>query len=285
MARSLLILLLLAAAPTLGWAQDNIDARCTSPSDQACIDWDRGIAIAIGMGAPATWARTAAQKNISATRAARLDAARNLLELIKGVNLNTSTSIQNSMVSSDSISTSIQGRLHSIRPVDKPRYFSDGSVQIKLEAALRQVVPEQLYVEHTGPPRELGLPSSPGSAAGSRISTSQAYTGLIIDARGTGAAPAMSPRVYDPAGKEVYGSAFVSREFAISQGMMGYVKSLDAARSNDRVQGNPAVVDALSAQGNNSADLVISQQDADALRTLSQRQTFLREARVMVVLD
>lgn len=285
MSKSLLIVLLLVAAPVMGWAQDNIDPRCTSPSDRACIDWDKGIAIASGMGAPATWARTAAQKNISATRAARLDAARNLLELIKGVNLTTSTSIQNAMVSNDSISSNIQGRLNGIRPVDKPKYFSDGSVQIKLETSLREVVPEELYVEHTGPPRELGAPTSPGSAAGSGLRSGLAYTGLIIDARGTGVAPAMSPRVYDPSGKEVYGSAFVTREFAISQGMMGYVKSVDAARNNDRVHGNPALVKALSSQGNNSADLVISQEDADALRTLSQGQTFLREARVMVVLD
>jgi hypothetical protein len=60
---------------------------------------------------------------------------------------------------------------------------------------------------------------------------------------------------------------------------------MEQARQSDRVQGNPAVVKAVEAKGANKADLVLSQADADALRTLAQQQTFLREARVMVVLD
>ena len=93
MKRALWLAGVLIFLPALSWGQGNqqgsIDARCTQPSEQACVDWNNGLAIAVGSGAPATWAKTAAQKNISATRAARLDAARNLMELIKGVNLNT----------------------------------------------------------------------------------------------------------------------------------------------------------------------------------------------------
>ncbi len=263
-------------------AQGTIDERCTQQGQQACVDWTNGLAIAIGTGAPATWARTPAQKNISATRAARLDAARNLLELIKGINLTASTNIQGAMVASDTVSSSIQGRLHGIRPAERPRYFSDGSVQVKLEATLRQVVPQELYAG-SGEPQPIGAPL--GSPAGSPLSTEAAYTGLIIDARGTGVQPAMAPKVFDPQEREVYGSAYVSREFATSQGMIGYAKSVEAARQTDRVQGNPAVIKAMEARGANKADLVISQADADALRALAQGQTFLREARVMIVLD
>ena len=120
---------------------------------------------------------------------------------------------------------------------------------------------------------------------GGGIRSDQVYSGLIIDARGTEVTPAMSPKVYDPEGREVYGSAYVSREFAVSQGMVGYVKELERARESDRVQGNPAVVKAVRAEGPNRADVVISQEDADAIRAAAQQQTFLREARVMIVLD
>ena len=41
----------------------------------------------------------------------------------------------------------------------------------------------------------------------------------IIDAKGLNAKPAMSPKVVDENGQEVYGSAYVSREFAVQQGM------------------------------------------------------------------
>ncbi|HKI99340.1 MAG TPA: hypothetical protein VKB51_12780 [bacterium] len=284
MKRALCLLAMLAFLPALGWAQtsSSIDPRCTQAGTQACVDWTNGLAIAIGTGAPATWARTPAQKNISATRAARLDAARNLLELIKGINLTASTSVQGAMVASDQVSTSIQGRLNGIRPVEAPHYFSDGSVQVKLEANLREVVPADLYSQ-SGPPQQIAGPY--GSPAGSAISPQTSYTGLIIDARGTGVQPAMSPKIYDPQNREVYGSAYVSREFAVSQGMVGYAKSLEQAAQTDRVKGNPAVVKAVKAEGASKADLVISQSDADALRTLAQQQTFLREARVMIVLD
>ncbi len=288
-----LLLGLLLLPPALAWAQASrtgsqnrnatIDARCTEQGRQACVDWSNGLAIAVGSGAPASWARTPAQKNISATRAARLDAARNLLELIKGINLTSSSNIQGAMVANDTVQTSIQGRLFGIRPVEQPRYFSDGSVRVKLEARLWEVVPEELYHDQQGPPRALGPPR--GSPAGSPIDPERAYSGLIIDARGTGAKPAMAPKVYDPEGREVYGSAYVSREFAVSQGMVGYAKSLEQARGTDRVRGNPAVIEALEAKGANQADLVIPQADADALRAISEQQTFLREARVMIVLD
>jgi hypothetical protein len=255
-----------------------IDARCTKPDDRACIDWERQVAIAVGTGAPASWAQNAAQKNISAERAARLDAARNLLELIKGVALTSDSTVSQSMVANDAVNTSIQGELNSIRAVDRPKYFSDGSVQVKLEASLRQVIPTELYA---GAPRELGAPPP----AGSSVSTGTNYTGLVVDARGLGVSPAMSPKVYDPDGREVYGSAFVSREFAVSQGVVGYVKSVEAAQQTDRVKGNPAVVKAVEAKGPNKADLVVSKDDAEKLRTLSQQQTFMREARVMIVVD
>jgi hypothetical protein len=286
MNRALCLLAVLALVPALAWAQTqptgNIDPRCTQPGQQACVDWTNGVAIAIGSGAPATWARTPAQKNISATRAARLDAARNLLELIKGINLTASSNIQGAMVASDEVSTSIEGRLNGIRPVESPHYFSDGSVQVKLEANLREVVPQDLYTQ-SGPPQPIGAPI--GSPAGAAINPQAAYTGLIIDARGTGVQPAMSPKVYDPQNREVYGSAYVSRDFAVSQGMVGYAKSIEQASQTDRVKGNPAVIKAVKAEGANKADVVISQADADALRALAQQQTFLRDARVMIVLD
>ena len=150
---------------------------------------------------------------------------------------------------------------------------------MRLEASLRQVIPPDVYL---GAPTQIGGPTAPPV---SNVSPGSAYTGLIIDAKGTGVTPAMSPKIYDPDGKEVYGSAYVSRDFAISQGIVGYVKSVDQARDTDRVKGNPAVIKALQSKGPNKSDLVISKEDAATLRDLSQTQTFMREARVMIVLD
>ena len=289
MRSALLLFGLLLVAPAYAWSQQSLDARCTQPGETSCIDWNAGIAIALGTGAPAAWAKNAAQKNISASRAARLDAARNLLELIKGINVSSSTTMQQAMVSNDTVQTQIEGKLHSIRMVGQPKYFSDGSIRVKLETALREIIPQDLVLGiSAGPPRLLEAPSSQplrGGAPGGGLNPQQSYTGLVIDARGTGVVPALSPKVFDQQGREVYGSAFVSREFAISQGMVGYVKTVEAAVKTDRVAGNPAVIKAIEAKGANQSDLVISQKDADSLRAIAQTQKFLQESRVMVVLD
>lgn len=278
----ILILALLVITPAALLAQQGIEAACTTPNDTACIDWEKGVAYAIGIGAPPPGGGAAS--NPMARRAAKIDGARNLLELIKGVSLNSETNLQNAMVQSDTVTVNITGVLRSLREVGKPKYFSDRTIQVKVSANLREIIPPELLYENTGgPPRLLQAPGS--LPAGSSVNPSQSYTGLIVDARGTGVLPAMSPKIFDPEGREVYGSAYVSREWAVSQGVVGYVKTLDAARGTDRVKGSPLVVKALEAKGANMADLVISKADADSIRSIAQRQNFLSEGRVMIVLD
>jgi hypothetical protein len=269
-----------AAQGTTAPTGQGVDANCTTPNDRACIDWSRQVAIAVGTGVPAGFATTAGQKNVTALRSARLDAARNLLELIRGVNVTSDSTMQSAMVANDQVRSSVEGSLNSIREVGQPKYFSDGSIQVRLEASLRQIIPPDLYL---GAPQQIGGPGSAPPAP--TVSGGTAYTGLIVDATGTGVTPAMSPKIYDPDGNEVYGSAYVSRDFAISQGIVGYVKSVDQARDTDRVKGNPALVKAIAAKGPSKSDLVVSKEDAATLRDLAKQQTFLREARVMIVLD
>ena len=47
-----LILALLIITPAALPAQQGIEAACTTPNDLACIDWEKGIAYAIGVGRP-----------------------------------------------------------------------------------------------------------------------------------------------------------------------------------------------------------------------------------------
>ena len=186
------------------------------------------------------------------------------------------------MLQNDQVTSHVQGKVAGLRLIGQPKYFSDGSISVKMAGRLREIVPAELYM--TGPPRELAPPSAVG-AASVVINTSRVYTGLIIDAKGTGVLPAMSPKVLDPAGREVYGSSYVGREYAIAQGIVGYAKEVSSARSNDRVKGNPLVIKATGTKGPHQADVQISQADADALRQIAQSQNFMRESRVMIVLD
>jgi hypothetical protein len=108
---------------------------------------------------------------------------------------------------------------------------------------------------------------------------------MVVDARGIQARPAMSPRVFDEDGKEVYGSANVDREYAVQQGMSGYARDLTAAQSNQRVTASPITVKALRTNGPGKSDLIISNADAQQIRASAENMTFMKKCRVMVVLD
>ena len=262
----------------------SIDDRCLQDGNSACADWNQGLVIADGLGVPAKKAGTSAQQNASAQRAARMDAARNILEMIKGINVSSNTTLQDAMLTDDQIRSNVQGMIYGLRPVGAPRYFSDGSVRVRMEARLQQVVPQQALFQipvEIAPPVEL----SSNSRSGAPIDMGRVYTGLIIDARGTGAQPAMSPRVFDEAGNELYGSAYVEQEFVLKHGMAGYVKDLEQAEANDRVAGNPLTVKAVGVAGKNKTDIVLAEQDAARIRQLAANLNFLREARVVVLVD
>ena len=175
-----------------------------------------------------------------------------MLEMIKGINLSSTTTMQDAMVTSDILRTKGKGKLYGLRPSGKPHYFSDGTVSIMMEASLQQTIPREAMkakVEAESP-RQIGSNSGTVRSV-AKLDPSRNYTGLIIDAKGTGLQPAMSPKIYDEEGNELYGSAYVDQEFVQKHGMAGYVRDLDQALANDRVQGTPAVLKALSSSGAN----------------------------------
>jgi hypothetical protein len=112
------------------------------------------------------------------------------------------------------------------------------------------------------------------------------YTGLIVDARGTGAKPSMVPLLLNENGVEVYGPAYVSREYAVQYGVCQYVRAANSAWSGlSRVAPKPLVVKGLKTESPGSCRIVISNTDASRLRGSSSHLAFLKQCRVIIVLD
>ena len=112
------------------------------------------------------------------------------------------------------------------------------------------------------------------------------YTGLIVDARGTGAKPSMVPSLLDENGGGVFGPAYVSREYAVQYGVCQYIR----LANNDwpslpRVAPKPLVVKGLKADPPGSCRIIISNTDASKLRGASSHLEFLKRCRVIIVLD
>lgn len=108
-------------------------------------------------------------------------------------------------------------------------------------------------------------------------------TGLIVEAQHLSFIPSAAPKIMDEEGREVYGSAYVDKEWVEKQGIVGYAKSPSDARANSRVSGNPFVVKAIAVGGANNRDLVLSNEDARKIRELSKNLNFLDQAKVVII--
>lgn len=288
------------ALPILLFAQGYVQQMGTTGN----VDWTQQVVKCTGVGGPNPNLPMAAQR-ASALRAARVEAFRNLVETIKGVQITSETTVENSMVTSDVINTKVEGALRGFRIVDT-RYMSSGDVEIDVEVAITGVILDallpqdfgggalmtggQLLCPTCGQPWPAGKPVPSGvtliQAGGGTAQTGSAvYTGLIIDARGLNVRPAMAPNVFDENGEEVYGSKFVSRDYAVDIGMAGYEKDINRARTNERVADNPMVVKAIQATGPNKTDVVISNSDATMVHNAASNMNFLQHCKVMLILD
>jgi hypothetical protein len=258
--------------------------------DKAIINYEDGYIEAVGIGAvdPAKVRGTNARP--MCLRAATLDGYRNLLEATKGVQVDSQTSVKDFITESDTINTAVSGIVKGAQVVQKD-YLSDGTCEVTLRMSLsgkltQVILPkaiEQAQKRETPPPPPPAAPepkpAAPAPAA------APVYTGMVVDARGLGARPAMSPKILDESGAEVYGSMIVDKEYAVSQGISGYARDLTAAQGNQRVTNNPITVKAVSAEGAGKSDIKIRTAEAQQIRAAADNLSFMKKCRVMIVLD
>ncbi len=232
-------------------------------AEPGAVDWQRKVVRCTGSGAAnlRDSGGNPAVARIGAEKAAKLDALRSCLEALKGVQLQTGQTVGGAMASDAALSGKVEGLVRGFRVVGKPRYFSDGGVELDVEVPLEGALSDAL------------LPRPEGKA--------DAPTSLVVDARGLKLVPALAPRVLDEAGKELYGPASLG-EAGRRAGGAAYARDLDAARATtkDRVGERPLVVKAARAQG---SDVVLSAADAAALS--GKTLPFLAEGKVVILAD
>jgi len=115
---------------------------------------------------------------------------------------------------------------------------------------------------------------------------SGSYTGVIVDCRGLGVEPAMSPQILDNGGQEVYiGDRPIDPDLVVNIGIVGYANSLQSAKSNTRIGLNPLILKANKAGGRNKTDAIISAQDAQTLMQADNKAGFLSQSKVMFLID
>lgn len=234
------------------------------------VNWTDRVIRAPGSGTPDVDTANIAIARLGAERAAKLDAIRNIMETIRGIQVDSYTTAEDYITTSGYVRSRVEIATRGARIVEK-RYLPDGGIEVVVEITIAGDLIEALVPQTGG----LTVPST----------GDQYYTGLIVDATGLGVRPAMAPRIVDGWGREIYGPSYVSRESAVSSGIAGYSSDLSAARESERVGETPLVIKGVRASGPGSSDIVISGTDAAALRDNSRNFGFLERCRVIIVVD
>jgi hypothetical protein len=250
---------------------------------------------AIGIGFIPENVINAGQARRSAMRIAKQDALRQLIEIVNGVNVTSETTVSGAMFD-DVIKTQVQGAIRGARQIGQPKYLSDTSVEVVYEVKMADISRVLLPMAEKAP--TLTFDDTNVSVSGTVAAApeqqqagtdtgvkSGGVTGIIIDGTGLGLRPAMSPRILNQGGSVVYGPGQYSRDYAAANGVVGYAKSLDQAKSDTRVQGNPLIIRGASTSGSTSADVIISNADAGKLAVADGAAGLLKNCRVMIVLD
>jgi hypothetical protein len=255
------------------------------------IDWAAGVFQSSGVGsAPEKKGEGFEAEREKAFNESKTQALNNMVALVMATRIDAQFSVRDIASKNDRVMAKVENLINESK-IYKQEYLSDGTIEITLQMNMfggfaQLILPQEIKQIETiktvsGGKEVLPIRDSvspPGIVA-------ESFTGLVVDARGTKALPALVPVVQDENGKEVYGPAFVSREFAVQQGLGRYMTDIESALKSPVAGSNPLLVKGLRAEGNDRSRIVISNADASRLLSMSENLSFLRKCRVVIVFD
>ena len=281
--------LIIALSCSVLWGQwGAAPGAITEEGENSQIDYSTRMIKATGIGAVPTNAANVGVARANAIRAAKMDALRNLVEAVKDVRITSETTVVNNMVESDVITSKVEAMIRGAQQVGDVKYLSDSSVELTMEVPLTGIMDLVMPTAESAEPLALGAPPPPAEGTTPAVAPATPgppITGLIIDARGLGIKPSMSPQVLTDDGIVLYGPGNYPREFAVAQGVVGYHKDPTAAAADARVVGNPVTIKGLSTSGGMATDVVIALADAQRVAGMDGFGEALSACRVMFILD
>ena len=236
------------------------------------INWSTKTVTATGSAAASNKEGSVARARLMAERAAQLDALRNIIETIQGLQVSGTRNAADVM-SNGEIKSKIQGMAQGFKVVDT-KYYNDGSVDVIVSMPIDENLTNALIEQPKAAsqkPRKLATDGP------------EVFSGLVVNARCLGLTPSMAPRIVDEAGKPVYGLDVVSDKARQQGGIVSYARTEEVA--NERGGEKPLVVKALRIVDKTKTDVVISNADADKLRDPSANLSFLVDGKVVILVD
>ncbi len=288
-------------------------------ADEGITDWGNNTITVVGQGIAPPNIVNPAQAKALAKRAATVDAYRQLAESVKGVNVDSESTVENMMVLSDVTKTKVSATIQGAKILNV-QYQPDGMCEVTMQVSIfgvsgslaAAVLPPNQTPTAFPAPDPAVAPAPPTTATEVNVNVSvgttapavqpqeqkptvtgssaapapagQAvgkYTGLIVDCRGLGLRPCMSPVIKNDKGTPIYGYKNLDSRKVIANGMAGYTKDMgNAARAGS----NPLVVKAISLDNYNS-NPVISTADANRVLIENGATGILDNTNVVFVRD
>jgi hypothetical protein len=246
----------------------------TQTFDRGKVDWTHGIAEVWATGTPPAHALTPAQGRALAETEAETLAQKDLIGLLQSIRIDSKSTVKETLGQQDARENLVAAVLKGSNVVEKS-VLAEGKVRVTVAIKL------------TGSFADLVLPKS--IMAIKKVEQSpkkeELFTGLIVDCRGIALSPAMVPMIVDEDGQVVYGTAYVSRDHALEEGMAAYARGLAKARDNPRVGPNALMVKGLRTVKARSSDIVISNADAGKIKGAGSNIGFLHRGRVLFVME
>ena len=272
---TLLLLLLLSISPGIASAElFSEDSRLIEITSYGEINWERGLIRATGSSTKLSSDQEApsniAVNSLALTRAAKINAMRNALELIKTIRVDSSSHVEESMTSSEYVRNKIHETIRKSQIVEKS-HRSEETLDLVIELSMSRPFIETII----------------GDTGGLAVATvgSELHSGMIIDASGLDANPALSPRILDENRREIYGASYIKRDYFSSKGIVSYRSALEDARNSSRAGNDPIIIKALRTSGTGKSDLIISNADASRLKANSPNLSYLEKGNVVIVID
>lgn len=283
---------LTSVAPAMASADDVSVQVNVQQNVKSSVNWAKGAEADVeawGVGLPPENV-PAARGTALARRAAIVDAYRQLAETIKGVQVDSETTMLDLAIENDVVSTKISALVKGARIVEETAN-DDGSYNVRMTIPLYGVksvaavaIPE---ANKDILPQETPEISEDYTPAPEVKAQAASYTGVIVDAIGLGLEGTFSPVIYDVNGRAIYGMRNIDKDFAISKGMVEYYNDLQTATVNSRAGANPLVVKAVSVRGGansvNPVNVVVSVEDGDKILYANEKSGMLENKAVAFV--
>ena len=288
--RGLIFVMLLLIILVSGGIIQAEDSLFNSSQDSK-IDWQKSVVRAKGYGVVSDSIQNKAQSKILAREAAITMAQRHLLEKIKGVNLNATQTIKNAQLESDVIKKKLVGTLQGARIIEE-KQPAKGTYLVIMEVkfygkdgVMKAILPKLEEEAQNSDSNSLEANDSQIQTASTEQQRLKDYTGIIINTINIDVEPAMAPKIYNANGQVVYSVNTLNTKQVITSGIVGYERSVNAAKANSRVGSDPLIISAQDVRGTTKTDLVLANDTAKKVAQVGHNNEIFKKAKIIVVLN